>query len=345
MKWVRFIWVGITLKCILVGGCTTEIEKPEKHSAYVLPLIERDFYIGMVPTPKSVPETPFEDITAAYEETGQLGEVTMIWGSPGGIGLYERLKQNRVVTAVRVYGLKPVLTLNFHTIKQVPGEGLKPVVDAPEGVVAEASNPEFRRLWVNEARNLAREFQPEYLSLGNEINDYFYFNPDDLEDYLTLFDEAYSAIKQASPNTQVMVVFSYTHLIDNNQWELFDRFNKVDAFGLTTYPWKHFNSPEEISGDYYVRLNQYITKPVAFTEIGWAGNETEQAEFLVKFLELTKDVDMEMVNWLFLHEIELEGIGKNVFSPESTTIALKSANGTRKEIYDVWLDLKAVEIR
>ena len=91
----------------------------------------------MVPTPKSVPETTFDDITAAYEETGQLGEVTMVWGSPGGIGLYEKLKQNRVITAVRVYGLKPVLTLNFHTIKQVQGEGLKLVIDTPEGVVAE----------------------------------------------------------------------------------------------------------------------------------------------------------------------------------------------------------------
>ena len=259
--------------------------------------------------------------------------------------IYKCTKENRVVTAVRVYGLKPVLTLNFHTIKQIPCEGLKPVIDAPEGIVAEASNPEFRKLWVDEARNIAREFQPEYLSLGNEINDYFYFNPDNLEEYLTLFDEAYSAIKQVSPDTQVMVVFSYTHMIDNNQWELLSRFGTVDLFGLTTYPWKHFNKPEEMDGDYYSRLNRYIKKPVAFTEIGWAGNETDQAEFLLRFLVLTKDINMEMVNWLFLHEIELEGIGKSVFSPESTTIALKKADGTKKEIYDVWHDLKALEIR
>ena len=345
MKCARYIWIVVILLCILINGCVEEIKKPEKHSPYTLPLTERDFYIGMVPTPKSVPETTFEDITAAYEEVGQLGEVTMVWGSPGGIGLYERLKQNRVVTSVRVYRLKPVITLNFHTIKQIHGEGLKPVVDAPEGIVAEASNPEFRILWVDEARKIAEEFQPEYLSLGNEINDYFYYNPNDLENYLTLFDEAYSAIKQASPNTQVMVVFSYTHLIDNNQWNLFDRFQRADIIGLTTYPWKHFSDPEEIDGHYYSRLNQYIKKPVAFTEIGWAGNETEQAEFLVRFLELTKDMDTEMVNWLFLHEIELEGIGKSVFSPESTTIALKKVDGTKKEIYDVWLDLKAVEMR
>ena len=88
-----------------------------------------------------------------------------------------------------------------------------------------------------------------------------------------------------------------------------------------------------------------MNRPVAFTEIGWAGNETEQAEFLVRFLELTKDIDLEMVNWLFLHEIEFSGIGESVFSPESATIALKNADGTEKEIYDVWLDLKEVEVK
>jgi hypothetical protein len=299
----------------------------------------------MVPTPKSDPETTFDDITAAYEEVGRLGEVTMVWGNPGGIGLYDKLKQNQVVTAVRVYGLQPVLTLNFHTIKEISGEGLKVVIDAPEGVTADLSDQEFRELWINEARNIAQEFQPEYFSLGNEINDYFYLYPDDLPDYLSLFDEAYSAIKQVSPNTKIMVVFSYTHLIDNQQWQLFDELNQVDVFGLTTYPWKHFDTPEAIDEDYYLKLNQYISVPIAFTEIGWAGEETEQAEFLVRFLSLTDGIDLEMINWLFLHEIEFTGIGEIVFSSESATIALKKADGVKKEIYDVWLDLKEVEVK
>jgi len=65
MKCTRFIWVGIILICILASGCAEETEKTEKHSPYSLPLTERNFYIGMVPTPKSVPETTFEDITAS----------------------------------------------------------------------------------------------------------------------------------------------------------------------------------------------------------------------------------------------------------------------------------------
>ena len=142
-----------------------------------------------------------------------------------------------------------------------------------------------------------------------------------------------------------MVVLSYTHLIDNEQWQLLERFDGADVLGLTTYPWKHFDTPEEIDDDYYSRLSQYIDIPVAFTEIGWAGDETAQADFLVRFLELIKDMDVEMVNWLFLHEMEINGIGESVFSPESATIALKNADGTKKEVYDVWLELKEVPIK
>ena len=46
-----------------------------------------------------------------------------------------------------------------------------------------------------------------------------------------------------------------------------------------------------------------------------------------------------------MHEIKLEGIDKSVSSAKSTTISLKKADGTRKEIYDVRLDLKALETR
>lgn len=318
------------------------------HSNYTLPISERNFYIGMVPTPKSVPETSFDDLVNAYKEAGELGEVAMVWVSRGGIGEYEELKQNRVVTAMRTYGLEPILTLGFATIKEVPGEGLRYLIDAPEGVNGSMYDPEFRRLWVNEAKSIAEEFRPRYFSLGNEINDYFYLNPDDLQGYLTLFDEAYRAIKEVSPDTMVFVVFSYTHLIDNNQWDLFGRFNdRVDMFGLTTYPRKHFDTPAEIDQDYYSRLNRYTQKPIAFTEIGWpsTNGEAEQAEFLVRFLELTKGVNVEMVNWLFLHEVQFTGRSAGIFETGSSTIALKRSDGTRKEVYYLWLDLKELTLR
>jgi hypothetical protein len=297
----------------------------------------RSYYLGVVPNPAN---SSWEDITSAYEEAGKIAEVTMVWTGTN-IGQTEKLKQNQLITGLRVYGLKPILTLNFATIKE--GEsGLEYAIDAPPGINPDLSDPGFRDAWIGEARSLAREFKPEYLSLGNEVNDYFYLHPEDLDSYLTLFGEAYLAIKEVSPETKVFVVFSYTHLIDNGQWDFFEKFNKADIIVLTSYPWKHFDDPDEIDEDYYSRIKQYTGKPIAFTEIGWPDPEDEQARFLERFIELTRGLDLEMINWLFLHETKLSGVAASVTDPATGTIALKKADGSEKQIYDAWLKIKRI---
>ncbi|MCD1293440.1 hypothetical protein CUJ83_00310 [Methanocella sp. CWC-04] len=340
----------------MLSGCTQNdgasvTATPATYGGYSLPLSERDFYLGVVPTPKNVPATTFEDMNDAYRETGELAEVSMVWVDPSGIGEYDRLKNNKVITAMRVYGLKPVVTLSFAAIEPMPGKGLQYVVDAPEGVKADLSDPVFRSMWVNEARNIARDFKPEYFSLGNEVNDYFYLHPEDLDSYLSLYDEAYSAIKEVSPNTKVFVVFSYNHMIDNDQYWMLTRFSdRSDIVGLTTYPWQHFDDPGNIPEDYYSRLIKYTDRPLAFTEIGWVSSqnkessEEEQARFLIKFLELTKDNELEMVNWLFLHEMPAEGLAAIASQPETMTISLKNADGSKKKIYDVWAGLRSIKL-
>lgn len=331
---------------------TPTSDKPSSSPEMVLPITARSFYIGVVPSPKSVPPTTFDDLTAAYQEAGKIGEISMVWTNPGGIGEYDVLKQNRVITALRVYGLKPVVTLSFATIEQVAGEGLKYVVEAPPGVTAALSDETFKSLWIEEAKNIAAEFKPEYFSLGNEINNYFYYHPEDLNNYLSLYDAARSAIKTASPNTKVLVVFSLNSMIENNQLDLLGTFNdRVDLIGFTTYPWQQFALPADIPGDYYSKLGKYVAKPIAFTEIGWPSSQTqgsseqEQAGFLVRFLELTRGMDLEMVNWLFLNEPILSGIAAQISNPGTSTISLKNADGSQKEIYSVWLALKALSLQ
>lgn len=344
-RWDFHLLSVLLMVVVLINGCA-EASNPSL-SQNDLPISERNFYIGLVPNPAHAPNSSFDDIVKAYEETGKIAEISMVWVKKQGIGQYELLKQNQVITGVRVYGLKPFVTLNFATIKQ-GHNGLEYVVDAPEGITPSLSDSQFRETWKNEAKNIAQEFKPEYLSLGNEINDYFYLHPEDLNPYLSLVDQTYPVIKQVSPNTKVLVVFSYNHLIENNQWDLFQKFNsKVDLIGLTTYPYQKFTSPDLIPNDYYSKLKQYITKPIAFTEIGWSstGTNTEktQADFLLKFLELTKGLNIEMVNWLFLHETTLSGVISYVSNPDVTTIALKRTDGSKKEIYTIWIKLKELK--
>lgn len=350
----RILAILVVYLGILLSGCgnlDVDLSREEGPIAATIPQekVGRDFLLGIVPSPKTVPESTFNDLVSAYEEAGSIADVVMIWGNPGGIGLYQSLIQNRVVTAVRVYGLKTVITLNFHTITQVPGQGLDLVIDVPDGFPRDASDPGFRERWISEAKRIALEFKPEYFSLGNEINDYFQKYPADLNEYLSLFDEAYAEIKTVSPQTKVFVVLSYNHLIENQQWDLLELFSgRADIIGLTTYPWKHYDSPLEIEEDYYARLNQYLDIPIAFTEIGWpsTNNEEVQVEFLARFLELTRQNDVEMVNWLFLHEMDVSGgIGQNVFSPETGTISLKKADGTKKLVFSMWERLYLGELK
>ena len=341
---MRLMPLFIMLMLLFVSGCPGPAEElPQtKENA------TRSYYIGLVPSPKNQPETSFEDIVAAYEEAGRLGEVMMVWSDPNCIGQCSRLRQTRVVEAARSNGMEPVLTLNFATIHNSSGKGLQYGVCWPNHTAANITDPEFRKAWINEAKSLAAEFRPSYFSLGNEVNDYFYLHPEDLPHYITLYDEAYAEIKKVSPETKVFVVFSYTHLIDNSQWGMLEKFdNRSDLIGLTTYPWKHYSSPQEIPSGYYRRAGNYTTKPIAFTEIGWpsTGSEYEQAEFLAVFQNRTGGMDLEMVNWLFLHEIPIEGTLANVIQDETATVSLKERNGTKKEIYSKWQELAEKEVR
>ncbi|MEM2934695.1 MAG: glycosyl hydrolase 53 family protein [Methanocellales archaeon] len=329
---------------IFISGCIKSIESNSNSNKYSLPISQRNFYLGLVPTPKNWPNSSFADIAAAYEETGRIAEVSMIWVEKQGIGEFELLKKNNVINGARVHKLRPVITLNFAAIKQGVA-GLAYVIDAPEGIASDLSDYEFRSKWIKEAKDIAREFKPEYFSLGNEINDYFYLHPRELNDYLSLFDEAKKEIKSVSPETKVFVVFSYNHLIENNQWELLEKFDsRVDIVGLTSYPWKQYQTPQEIPEDYYSRVKQHTSKPIAFTEIGWISSppasEKQQSEFLMKFLELTKGLKIEMINWLFLHEIQLTGTIGKISDPKTGTIALKRSDGTEKDSYNLWLALK-----
>jgi len=307
----------------------------------------RGYYIGIVPTPKTVLGI---DMIGAYEEAGEICEVVEVWPSPSGIGSYDALVKSQTVTGVRVYGLKPIVNMHFYTFEQVPGEGLKMTINAPEGYEKNLSNSEFREAYIKNAKNIAEEFHPEYLSLGNEVNSYYTTYPEDFDNFVSLYKKAHDEVKKVSPETKVFVIFSQNQMEETDSWEIIDKFDdKLDLLVFTTYPWKFYETPEEIPDNYYTKLESYSSKPVAFTEIGWPSDESvgasekEQADYLRRFKEITKNMNVEFVNWLFLHETEISGVTASVSDPAVGTIALKKSDGTEKEVYPVWVEIKNME--
>jgi hypothetical protein len=300
--------------------------------------MSRGFYLGITPSPKTEPKTSFDDILDAYQEASELGEVVMVWTNPSGIGLHGSLEKSRTIEGVRAYGLMPVVSLTFYRFEKVQGEGLKIVIDYENQSGEGLSDQRFREAWIREAKMIAADFEPEYLALGNEANSYLSKNPDEVDEFESLLQEAYSNVKEESPGTKVMTVLAYNQIVENDDYGLIARLDdEVDIIGLTTYPWQRFDSPEDMPDDYYSRIRNYTKKPLAFTEIGWASeSEDEQAEFIHRFIELNQGNNLEMANWLFLHEMQVTGSMEGIARDETGTIALKYANGTKKEAYHAW---------
>lgn len=137
------------------------------------------------------------------------------------------------------------------------------------------------------------------------------------------YEACYDANKAVSPQTLVFTVFQLERLkgvgggttgwSNGATWEVVDELEtagKADAIGFTAYPYFEYADPSLIPADYFDEIALHWSGPVIFTEIGWKasatfpypGDETDQADFVDVFFEGTRDLDLEYVAQLFLHD-------------------------------------------
>ncbi len=170
------------------------------------------------------------------------------------------------------------------------------------------------------------KYKPKYFALGIEVNMLYGSSPADFAEFVQLYNEIYSAIKETSPNTKVFTIFQLEYMKKNNEWDLLNAFNS-DIVAFTTYPFILYESPANIPEDYYAEIREHTTKPVAFTEIGWQDANTD---FITLFFEQTKPLKPEFTVWSFLYD-------QNTQEPFNT-MGLLDSNGNPKEAWNVWLE-------
>jgi len=325
-----------------VVGCHADNQPDTRPGADLrLPLIKRSFLTG---TTASVDRT--QNPAAAYILSKQVGKVTMLWTTPNGVGLYEKLTRVNPVAkttnyeAIRRMGLIPIVTLNPWTVR--PGKG---VVRNDGSASSDFSDAHFSERMCQEARQIAARFRPEYLSIGNEVNSvYESLGQRAFDDLARLEKKIYQVVKTTSPATKIMVVISYSQLVDLSGGSRFELIGKLDGsydvLGITTYPWKKYATPRELPADYYTRLLRYTTKPIGFTEIAWSsdpaqgGSEQEQVDYLMRFFELTKGMELELVNWAFLHDLPESSVTGFVVQRTHLGLGLRNYDGSPKRVWD-----------
>lgn len=309
--------------------------------------------MGIVSNPKNYPNFTIDDIEEAYNITSSVCELVNLWFSVPWWEEEEKLfspSTQALLNLIYKEKLTPIFHTNFWSLQYVEGYGIAPLLDIPPDMPENTTleSEEFRHRWIEHVRNISREWHPAFYNIGNEVDLFYNYEPnqEDFDNYVSLVAESYDAIKSVSPHTKVMVVFKVENLIDKNTWFLIDKFdkNKIDLIAFTTYPYLigSYTQPSDIPMNYYDEIMQHVGgKQVAFTEIGWSsshlaeGNEKKQADFLTWFMEATEDISPAIICWLFLHDMAEEGKEKKA----NELLGLRKINGEEKQVWQNWKNL------
>jgi hypothetical protein len=309
----------ILIFLIILSGCTTPSQNNIKG---ILSGVA-----GYVP--KNHPHSSNQDWSDFFTELPSTGEVFgnyVNWESISQINLTMNLmKKNKMIPVIAIgFDIDIVNSTYFSDNKKAMQEAILQVVNS---------------------------YDLSYLAIGVEVNRLISrVSNESFNDFVKFYKETYDLIKNISSNTKVFTIFQLELMKGKSkltglqnlskQWYILNDFNdKLDLTAFTTYPFLEYNKVSEIPTNYYSEINNYVSNKIAFTEIGWPSNldiintsEQDQLIFLKDFINQTKVLEIEFLIYSFLHEADFEIY---IFN----TIGLKHIDGTKKPVYEYWINI------
>jgi len=357
LRRVRFLVPGAIALLVLVG-CRVE----QSDSSATVPIVSqtpaglaRGFMLGFSAIPAELTDAAY---LATYDLAANNGESLLLQRPPAwsdflpGATISEGLRSQTVAEkrAAESRGLKLVYVLDpFDPATRSDLQGL------PEsrtgGTLAE---PDLRQALVADALFVARNVRPAYLVIGHEVNVVFERNPEAYKAFVSVYAEAYDAVKEASPETEVLTSFQYEELLGvipwlpphTARWELLQDFEgRLDQFGITTYPSFAFAVARKVQPGYYDQISDHTNLPVAFVSAGYAsgvGREgfntstpAEQRRYLQRLFGDADRLGASVLIWLLSRDLAYA-----TDPPEDliATLGLQAVDGTPKEAWPAWLD-------
>ncbi|MEE9393547.1 MAG: Ig domain-containing protein [Planctomycetota bacterium] len=251
------------------------------------------------------------------------------------------------------FGIEPTLVLGW-----ADGQGVPDLTSDSQPNNNTWTNAETRQEFLDMLTAVAATYRPKRLAIANEFNIWWATHPSEYADWISLYQDAYDAIKLASSNTKVYLTFQLEFLKGEGQgwahgvtWPAFDQMvldGPMDIAAFTSYPYLEYATPAAIPASHYDDISAHWDRgPVAFSEIGWLaapsfpypGGQADQVAFLDRFFSLTTNINMKLVQWLFLHDVD----GQAMFPP-FVGIGLRSNDGTiLRPIDQAWQE--AVSLR
>ncbi len=350
----RSLWLCLALLVVglvlaACGESTLDSPSPTPTGAG----LPRTFAMGLSSLPSELTE---ESYAHTFELAASSGEVILIQRTPpweemltGNLSDETVRATQRETELAEEHGLDLFVAIDPTDV----AERRSQLADLPDDLRgAGFADEQVRRAFIAYAQYVAENYRPKYLALGVEINSYQQQQPEDFEHFVTVYHEAYEAVKDLSPETLVFPIFQLETLqailpADEPylpQWDLIGRFEpRMDLLAVSSYPSLVFSDPEQIPASYYVQLAAYTDRPIAITGMGYAsgpepngadsGSEEQQAAFLRRALDSAQRLAMPLVVWFVGQDTTFTGAPPFDLLQH---IGLLRQDGTRKAAWLEW---------
>jgi hypothetical protein len=365
----------LALSVIILATIACEGQTPDANVA--IPTVENSVFdtqetaYGFFPTPS---ELEVESFIRTLEGMSEHGDVALFQQQVP----WEDFSESPDAESEDFKSLRDMVTLSSQNelepifiVDPLNGMNRREFMGLPSELAdGNFGTPEIRSAFKNYAVRIAREFQPRYLGLASEINTYMDAHPDDVENYISLYNETYGAIKAESPETQVFVTFQWDDLNNlgmfqeggapyKTNWAQIEAFEpNLDIWAISSYLCFFFDEVSEVPSNYYTSLLTRTTKPIAVAEGGCSsvsleiqsGSPRHQIEYLHTVNEqlggarldfwiylIYNDLNMEA----FAPQMEADGSGDNVAGlTYFASIGLVEIDGSPKPALAVWDEIR-----
>jgi hypothetical protein len=276
----------------------------------------RSFAMGLSSLPADLTEDGYR---RAFELAASAGEVILIQRTPpwaeliaGDVSQETAGTTQREVELAKQYDLDLFVAIDP---THVVGDTSELAALPPELSGAGFGDPQVRRAFIEYAQYVAKNYHPKYIALGVAVNSYQHQHPEDFEQFVSLYHEAYQAVKQLEPDTIVFTIFQLEELqgllpLDHPylpQWNLIRHFgSELDLLALSSYPQLVFNSADSLPENYFSQVQGFSDLPIAIagtgysSETGGAAGATEEQQdaYLARAADAAGQLSMPLLVWL-----------------------------------------------
>jgi len=320
------------------------------------------------PTPEGDPRSvalgftamPAEQTTDSYIQAfataAQYGEAILIQRTPPWAEFFPNaqissttIETTRLETAL--LGQYDHLQLVFAIDPTDPNVQRARLADVPPGVSEGFRDEDMRQAFIAYVRYVVRNYEPEYLAIGVEVNMLRDRDREQYDAFVSLYAEAYANAKDANPDTKVFPTFQMEDIegslgeVHPPRWEaLADFTGRMDVLAVSTYPYlTDISTAGDILEHYYNQLTARFAGEVMIVDAAYpsaplqgyplVGTEEEQARFVERLLNDAEASGFSAVIWRAALDPSYAREGTLAAFRD---IGLRKGDGTNKAAWGLW---------